>query len=218
MGDADPWAGMRRMPPRGGPRSHPAIERVAAGTRWWRVHRLTRDGDGFSAAVPGAYSGGRFDCTDGSYGVLYAADSFAGAVAETVLRDTPLVDAGERVIPRAAVAGRGVSVLETTRDLSLAVLHGPGLAKVGQGLWLTKCDAIDYPLTREWGRALHDREPGIDGLVWRARFDEDRLALVLFGDRCAGALGVVATAPVDEGAGLEGLRRVLLDHSAAIEG
>lgn len=211
------WDAQRRRPPARGLKAHPATERIAVDTKLWRIHRRDRSGDEFSSAIPGAYRGGRFDCEDAAYGVLYAADRFEGAVAETILRDTPLADAGSRVVPFARVRGRAVSALETTRELRLASLHGAGLAAIGQGLWLTKCDAVDYPLTRAWARAIHDAWPDVDGLVWRARFDEDQLVVVLFGDRCADALQAKATVAIETDEGLEAVRRVLLDHSAVVE-
>lgn len=218
MIDPASWDAQRRLPLAEGLGEPPVVDVLSAGSRLHRIHRTGRDGAEFNAGVPGAFSGGRFDCTDGSYGVLYAADTPDSAVAETVLRDTPLVDRGARVVPFARVAGRALALLETRRDLRLASLHGAAAAAIGQGLWLTKSDATDYPLTREWARAIHDDETQPDGLIWRPRFDEDGLAVVLFGDRCAEALAVVQSLPIDAGPGLEGVRRVLLDHRAVIEG
>lgn len=218
MGAGDPWAGQRRMPPAAGITGEPVMRELAEGTRVWRIHLARHGADQFSTRVPSAYSGGRFDCADASYGHLYAAETFAGAVAEVLLRDTPLVDVGERVVPRAALSGRVVSVLEVARPLTLVSLAGADAAAVGQGLWLTKCGPADYALTRAWARALHDAPSRPDGLTWRARFDENAHAHVLFGDRGAGALQVVASLPLDSGEGLEAARRVLLDHRAVVEG
>jgi len=218
MGEADGWDAQRRMPPPEGPQARPAVDTVPAGKRLWRIHRQDTAALAFSTRIPTALTGGRFDCTDDSWGVLYAADSFEGAVAETILRTTPLVDVGERVVPFAQVRGRVVSVLELPRDLRVASLHGADAAAVGQGPWLTKCDAVDYPLTRMWARAIHDCDESLDGLVWRARFDEDRLSYAIWSDRCSDLPAAVTTIPIDSGEGLEGVRRVLLDHSAVIEG
>lgn len=195
----------------------PAEESLKCGTRLWRIHRADIDPAAFTFSSPGAYSGGRFDPLDPEVGHLYAADTLQGAVAETILRDMPLIGAGERIVPFARVAGRTVSILELQRDLRLVALHGPHAAVIGQGLWLTKCDACDYPLTREWARALRTCAQERAGLVWRARFDEDRLSLVLYSDRAEDALQVVRTLPIDQGPGLEAVRRVLLDHGAVIE-
>ncbi|MDZ4170101.1 MAG: RES family NAD+ phosphorylase [Coriobacteriia bacterium] len=217
MSAADQWADQRRTPP-GGITGEPTVRTLPAGERLWRIHLARYEAGEFSVRVPTPPSGGRFDCADGSYGFLYAAESFAGAVAEAVLRDTPLVDVGERVVARATLRGRMVSVLELTRSVRLVSLAGADAAAVGQGLWLTKCGPADYPLTRAWARALHDLPARPDGLTWRARFDENTHVQVLFGDRCADALRVVASLPVDSGEGLEATRRVLLDHRAVVEG
>ncbi len=214
----DPWVDQRRPPPPDGISGEPAIEVLSAGSRLWRIHSQARDAVAFDMRVPDSFTGGRFNSPTGRPGALYAADSLEGAVAEVVLRDVPLADEGARAVPIRGVLGRSVSVLEVTRDLAVVALHGANAGLVGQGLWLTKSDSADYPLTREWGRAVRACVPGAAGLVWRARHDEDRLAYALYHDMDAGALNVRASIAIDEGAGLTAVRKVLLAHRAVIEG
>lgn len=216
-GPRDAWADQRRLPPEGGIAGPPVIEELPAGTRLWRIHSIARSAEAFVCGPPSAHAGGRFDAVAATYGHLYAADSFEGAVAETFVRRLPLVDDGERLLPFARVAGRSVSVLEMCRELRVVILHGAAAAAVGQGLWLTKCEAADYPLTIEWGRALRACAPECAGLAWRARFDEDRLSYVLYSDLAEGALEPVWSTRIDEGPGLEAVRRALLEHRVAIE-
>lgn len=166
----------------------------------------------------GRYSGGRFDAAAPEVGRLYAGDSIHAVVAETLLRDTPLVDEGWRSIPFASVAGRALTVLRLLRDVELVSLHGAALAAVGQGLWLTKCDSADYPMTRAWGEALRVACPASQGFVWRGRFDEDRLCYVFYSDRMeSSGFEASSTIPLDDGAGLEAVRRVLLDFRTVID-
>ncbi len=214
----DPWVDQRRLPPTDGIIGRPATEILSAGSRLWRIHSQARDAISFDVSVPDGFTGGRFNSPTGHPGVLYAADSLEGAVAEVVLRDVPLAGEGARAVPIRGVLGRSVSVLEVTRDLALVALHGANAGLVGQGLWLTKSDSADYPLTREWGRAACACAPGAAGLVWRARHDEDRLTYALYHDMAEGALAVRASIAIDEGAGLAAVRKVLLAHRAVIEG
>ncbi|MBE0476072.1 MAG: RES family NAD+ phosphorylase, partial [Coriobacteriia bacterium] len=143
----DSWEGQRRRPPAHGVVGPPAVETLLSGSRLWRIHRSDTLGADYTNVAAGERSGGRFDVPEEAVGHLYAGDGLEAAVAETLLRRTPLADQGPRIVPFARVAGRTLSVLEVRRDLRLIALHGPAAAAIGQGLWLTKCDAADYPLT-----------------------------------------------------------------------
>lgn len=175
-GPRDAWADQRRLPPEGGIAGPPVIEELPAGTRLWRIHSIARSAEAFVCGPPSAHAGGRFDAVAATYGHLYAADSFEGAVAETLVRRLPLVDDGERLLPFARVAGRSVSVLEMCRELRVVILHGAAAAAVGQGL-----------------------------------------SYVLYSDLAEGALEPVWSTRIDEGPGLEAVRRALLEHRVAIE-
>ena len=214
----DPWTRQRRLLPVRGLKAAPEVERLAKGSRLWRIHSSEWPGNKPNRTVPTARRGGRFDSPTGVPGCVYAADSLEGVVAEVLLRDVPLVDEGLRAVPWHHIAGRRVSVLTTTKMLNLIALHGPAAAAIGQGLWLTKCDSGDYELTRAWGEALRAREPACPGFVWRARHDEDRMGYVLYEPAVPGALAVTHSLPIDEGPGLEAVRRVLMDHKVVIEG
>jgi len=216
-GASDPWAEQRRPPPEAGIGGEPAIEILAKGSRIWRIHGSARGALEFDTRVPDRLRGGRFNSPSGEPGVFYAADTLEGAVAEVLLRDVPLADEGARAVPLRQILGRAVSVLEVTRELRVVALHGAGAAAVGQGLWLTKSDSADYPLTRQWGRAIRERVADAAGFVWRARHDEDRLAYALYEDGAADALGVRVSIPIDEGIGLEAVRVALLAHRAVVD-
>jgi hypothetical protein len=216
-GSRDPFDKQRRHPPRGGIGGTPVLENLLEGSTLVRIHRSDHPADGFNARPPDGMRGGRFDSIGGVPGVLYAADSIEGAVAEVLLRDVPLADEKARAIPLRQVLGRVLSVLTVTRPLKIAAVHGAASAAIGEGLWLSKSEPCDYPLTREWAAAIREREPKVAGLVWRARHDEDRLAYALYENRAGGALTCVRSVPIDAGAGLEAVRKVLLAHGAVIE-
>lgn len=219
MGAGDPWVEQRRPPPEGGISGEPVLDRLAPGSRLWRIHATARSPLEFNTRAAGPFRGGRFDSPDGTPGVLYAADSLHGAVAEVLLREVPLVDEGARAVLKCQVLDRSVSVLEVTRELEVVALHGAAAAaSVGQGLWLTKSDSVDYPLTRQWGSAIRTVAPRAAGFVWRARHDEDRLSYVLYENLAEGALAVRKSVPIDGGAGLEAVRAVLVEYRAVIEG
>ncbi len=217
-GPRDPWAEQRRPPPAAGISGEPVRSHLAAGSRLWRIHAATTDACAFNRNAPAGLRGGRFDSPSGSPGVLYASDSYQGAIAEVLLRDVPLADEGVRAVLAFQVRGRLLSRLEVVRDIELVALHGATAASVGQGLWLTKSDSADYPLTREWGAAIRMRAPDAAGFVWRARHDENRFAYALYEDAAEDALKVTGSVAIGEGAGLEAVRNVLLAYRAVIEG
>lgn len=115
--------------------------------------------------------------------VLYAAATEQAAVAETLLHDIP---AGGGVLPYDGYARTVMARLTVTRPLTVGVLHGLGLRRLGVTAELTAGDASGYPRTVRWAHAAH--ATGLDGLVWMSRLCNDTKAYVFFGDRCDGAL------------------------------
>ena len=213
----DPFASQRRLPPAGGITTGPVLKTLEAGTLLWRIHRSGAAPDAFPSVVAGL--GGRFDTSASGVTQLYLGDSPHACIAETILRDAPLVDTGARQLPFSGVRGRSISRLVAQCDLVLVSLHGPDAAAIGQGAWLTESAPDDYPLTRAWADALRAAAPDAAGLVWRCRFDEDRLAYVVYADRVAsGSLAVSGTVPIDSGGGLVAVRKILLGHNAVIGG
>ena len=65
--------------------------------------------------------GGRLNAPDGSYGVLYAAQSEAGAFAETFMRNP-----GRTLIPTDFLAQKAYVRLRVLRPLTLIKFSGPG--------------------------------------------------------------------------------------------
>lgn len=158
----------------------PVVSVLAAGQRCYRVHATRNAADTFNATPqPTALSGGRFDSLDGSYAHLYVADTAGGAIAETLCRDLPF-DGSPREIPRPLLRGLRLSEVEVAADLDVVLLHGAALNQVGQDLWLTKSEARDYELTRQWAAAIRAWVPDCRGFEYRARHNEDLISWVLF--------------------------------------
>ncbi|MDP9398230.1 MAG: RES family NAD+ phosphorylase [Actinomycetota bacterium] len=170
--------------------------------------------------APSALRGGRFDSLDGSYAYLYVGEGPDAAIAETLCRDLPFAGSA-RIVPRRRIEGRMLTQLEVTRGLPVVSLHGPDLTQVGQDLWLTKSEPVDYDMTRAWAAAIRGWVPEAGGFVYRCRHDEDLQAWVLFtapGVAVHPALAEVpeGSLPLDNGAGLVEVRRVLARHHATL--
>ena len=113
--------------------------------------------------------------------VLYASESVAGALAESVFHDVP--PRGTRVVDAGKLAHQLCVPMTAGRDLLLADLAGAGLARIG----VTRGKLIDggprtYPATARWAKALHD-QTDVDGLLWVSRLHDLSRNVVLFEDR-----------------------------------
>ncbi|WP_372423983.1 RES family NAD+ phosphorylase [Salinarimonas chemoclinalis] len=118
--------------------------------------------------------GGRLNAPDGSYGVLYAAQSIRGAFAETFLR-VP----GRRLLPRDLLATKAYVRLRAERPVRIAVLHGQGLARAGATAEVTH-GGRPYAVPQAWSRALRDHPARPEGIAYRARHDDDEICYALY--------------------------------------
>lgn len=156
---------------------------IPAGAPLVRIHRAVHHPIFFGpgAGVPPTF---RFDSASGAFGVLYAGLSFAGALAETLLRNP-----GRRMVAHEQIASRASSQIRSPRDLRLVQLHGAGLQRVG-------CDnAIStgpYDPCGLWADALWSHPVAPDGLAFRSRHDPGELCLAIF-ERGDLDLAVIAT-------------------------
>lgn len=160
----------------------PEVEVIAAGTRLYRVHSSAR---GVTEFNPGVGSPTRFAFFgDPPVPVLYGADNAQAAVAESLLHDVP-VSGGH--IAYGQYADKVLGRVNAVRELRLARLRGLGLRRLGvEARDITDTPATDYPRTVLWAEAAY--RAGLDGLSWTSRMCNDTRAVVLFGDRCEGAL------------------------------
>jgi hypothetical protein len=160
---------------------------LAAGTALVRVHSAQFDVCAFNPTLADEHwGGGRFDATaDDRYSFLYAGEDADTAVVESLLRDLPADDRGARLLPRIATHERRLSWLRPTTELRLVSLRsGKDLAAVAQDTWLVDAPASEYGKTRRWAHAIRSWTPWAQGLIWSSRFEPQRWACILFGDRC----------------------------------
>ena len=136
-----------------------------------RVHRLEHHPVFFSPG-PGNAPVGRFDSPSGLFGVLYLAQSFEGALAETVLRNPQ-----RRLVDLFEITVRAMSVLALSRPVWLVEMHGPGLQALGTDNAIT---TGPYDLAGAWADALHGHPDEPDGIAYASRHDPDQLCIALF--------------------------------------
>jgi hypothetical protein len=117
-------------------------------------------------------------------GTLYAGETFAVAVYETLFRDLPPLP-GIRDVPRWRIDESAHCTLTVDRDLRLASLHHKRLGRWGLSRQtLIECQGKRaYGGTVLWAEAIHDQFGDFDGLVWTSRQDDSADAYLLFGDR-----------------------------------
>ena len=176
------------MPPTTPPRrcaGRPVTHVVPAGAYLYRVYpHLVRGPLDFNPTAAGTSPRhGRFDSIDGSYAYLYAAATPYGALAEALLRTHRGPSRSERLLPVADLARYSLARLRLERPLPTLSLQGADVGHVCQDIWLTTCDAPEYPLTREWATAMRRWCPDVVGFRWRGRKDIDEISYVLFADR-----------------------------------
>jgi hypothetical protein len=117
----------------------------------------------------------RFDAPDRAYETLYCARDFKTCFFETVVRSNPLAN-----IPATLYDSRKlVFLLLDTARLKLVSMYGTGSQIAGQDQSILA--SSDYRQTQSLSKAvyLHPSQP--DGMVYRSRFDDASLAIVLFG-------------------------------------
>ena len=117
----------------------------------------------------------------------------AAAIYETILHDIP-PHAPRKSVPQFVVEGRTLSVLVARRTLRLASLRAPDLMKWGvRQASLIGSLPTQYHRTATWAQAIHEQFAQVDGLIWTSNRCDPDDALLLFGDRVAGADLVVAS-------------------------
>lgn len=160
----------------------PLIRAVESGHALYRVHGNTRFGNEFNPGTGGRTRFAFFG--EPVVAVLYAADTEAAAVSESILHDVPV--SGGLLTPQ-DYRGRVVSRIVAARSLRLAQLHGPGLRALKvEASRLTDTDRSHYHRTVRWAERAHEHEretAPLDGMVWMSRRCNSDRAYVFFGDR-----------------------------------
>jgi hypothetical protein len=201
------------------------VASIPAGTKLWRIHSGAPDRHVLSLNRTPAHPvhGGRFDSPDGSFHYSYFGDDISVCIAETYCRSLPLDDSVPRILRRKKLEGRVLSQVQVTTAFPVALLHGRHLAAIGQDLWLTKCDPVDYPRTQQWAAAVLSGTE-VHGIKYRARNDEDRFSVVMTirADTdppvaLADLMAVVRDPiPLDDASGLELVRSHLAVYNATL--
>ena len=153
------------------------LEVWSAGRNLYRIHRTVNVPKFF-----GRSGDWRFDAPDASYGTLYVATSPEAAFAETLLRGSG------GFVALSELEARSLCKFTVVRELRLVRLYGPNMSSLGA---TAAVSSGDYVASRQWSRALWSHPEQPDGILYRATFDNDRFAVVLF-DR--------AEAEIDPGA------------------
>lgn len=124
----------------------------------------------------------RFDDPEREYGVLYTAQSPAGAFAETLLPEpgaltvTAVVPAGTVPVSGAALDRHALSEITFARRLRCVDLTGPGLVQIGADGRLLSGERA---AAQRWGRALFTHPAQPDAILYRCRRDPSEIALAL---------------------------------------
>ncbi len=160
---------------------------IPAGTLLYRIH-----GTSVGALYYGPRSDpeehGRWDAPDDSYGVCYLAERGHTAFAETLLRELDR----EEVSEKGDLRPRSLAHVRVERPLVLARMHGSGLRRMKATAAVVQGP---YEITWAWSRAIHDHPSELDGIGYRARYDDDDFSIALF-DRAADAITVVDSRPL----------------------
>jgi hypothetical protein len=200
---------------------HVTPYRLEAGSTWHRVHANRHAPTAFNPGKGNA----RFSPISASDGTpvptIYAADSFEGAVMESVFHDIPYHPGTDTIksVSEEKLTDQVHSRITVSHDLTLADLAAKSLRKLGVARrHLIECDKDQYPATRKWAEAIHAQHPEIQGLSWVSRQDDTSRAVVLFADRVpTGALrqlGSCRSLRTDINAFTEVLK--LADHIGAV--
>jgi RES domain len=116
--------------------------------------------------------------------VLYAADSKAAAIYETLFHDAHVKGSRTKALRHKVLEKKRYGSWLTQRSLTIATLHAPDLANMGLTLdQLTATDSKYYPQTARWAEAIHQNHTHIHGLEWTSYRAGKQSSFILFGDR-----------------------------------
>ncbi len=164
-------SGLPRPPPDHAASLPLPIREFPVGAIFNRIHR-TQHAAIFFSPGEGKPPAGRFDSATGASGVLYGAETFAGAFIETVLRNP-----ARRLIGMAEIESGSLAVIGTGRITRLVDLQGDGLQQLGlDGSIFTG----PYQNCGLWTDALFRHPDRPDGIVYRSRHDPGQICFAWF--------------------------------------
>ena len=135
-----------------------------------------------------------------AYGITYAAFDLTTCFAEAITRDSnrkPLQFGGIEVNEALEVRPRFATTLGAQTRLRLADVTDLGLYRLGAEAG--EFNSLNYPATtQQWGLAIFKRSENVDGILYRSRLLNRRLAVAIF-DRAAvrASLYTKGTVPLD---------------------
>jgi len=149
-------------------RSLPICELNMAAVNLYRIHR-SKFGALFFNRRSTSSTVFRFDASNDEFGVLYAAQSFAACMAETVIRNRFEEGSLPLVIEETELETRSISALglSSPRALRLADFTQPLFSLGGNGLILS---TSDYRVPNMWSSAVYTHPDNVDGIYFRSRF------------------------------------------------
>ncbi|MGI9090592.1 MAG: RES family NAD+ phosphorylase [Gemmatimonadaceae bacterium] len=153
-------------------RRSPLLTELATGTNLWRIHNAEHSPLWFGPS-PGDAPINRFDAPGGEFRIGYFGLSREGAFAEVFLRVPPV-----EIVAMDEIAIRRITRIELTRPLRLAQLYGAGLARVG--ITASETTGADYAHARQLALGLWSLPSPPDGVLYRARHDDEHLSAALF--------------------------------------
>lgn len=169
-------------PPHDFDRRRVATVTIARRRLVYRIHRHDHEPLHY-----GRTSASRFDAPNRNYGVCYFGLSERAAFAETFLRHL-----GETLIDWVDLAARSLTIFRVVDTLRPARLYGPGLSRMGATAAVTHGP---HAIAQAWSAALRAHPDRPDGVIYRARHDDDERCLALF-ERRDSPFEVVSTAPL----------------------
>lgn len=109
--------------------------------------------------------------------------TFDSVAYETLFHEIP-VRTKRRTVPAAVLSDRAHTRLDADRDITLAALRAPELARWNiSRIALIESSPKLYRKTAAWARAIHDQFPDVEGLVWTSNRCDPEDAYLFFGDR-----------------------------------
>jgi hypothetical protein len=164
------------------------LDCLESGRLLYRIHATEHEPIFFGLPAPHPRPG-RWDAPDHSYGVCYLADAAHPyvAFAERYLREP-----GRTLIPESELRRASLTTLRLRWDIQVVRFHGNGLSRLGATAEIAHGN---HRLSRPWSLGLYQHPSAPAGIRWRARHDDDGLAVALF-ERAGEAVEVVHSAPL----------------------
>ena len=146
-----------------------AVREIAGDTPLYRCHSIQH-----GVVYFGRNGRNRFDDPQRQFGVCYLSLSPNGAFAETLIRKRT-----GQVLQKSDLLEYCLARVRTRQALRLVHCHGEGLAQNSLDSQISS--SADRSSTQSIAREFYHHKHQPDGLIYRARHDDDQLSVALFG-------------------------------------